>query len=476
MKTCYLRFKTDPPMSTKAIHFQVSERKLLLRLMDLFMILVALYFLNLFFENAYLKVSWDNQVAILILLFYFLVFGTVFEIYDLQKSSTLDVTFKNVVLTVSTSVIFYFLTPIVTPFLPERRLQIVYFYFALVLFVFFWRVAYVKLIASPRFYKRVLMVGEVDFLDDFVKGLVKSDPNYKIVGFISCDNQKDNLDNSRVIKEYPAGAMMQVITDEHISEVVVGSYNSETITTEIYNNLMLLLERGFTVREYTQVYEEITHRVPLQFVGKEFYKYFPFSRSNQNTLYMFFNRVFDVLFSVFGLLCGLLLLPVVLIGNCCGNRGPLFYRQERVGKNGKVFKIIKLRTMIINAEVNGAKWAEVNDVRITTFGKFLRRSRIDEIPQFLNIIKGEMSVIGPRPERQCFINQLALSIPFYETRHIVKPGLTGWAQVKTRYGSSVDDSLIKLQYDLFYIKRRSFFLDLNIMVKTLSTVLFYRGQ
>ena len=132
--------------------------------------------------------------------------------------------------------------------------------------------------------------------------------------------------------------------------------------------------------------------------------------------------------------------------------------------------------MIVNAEKDGIKWAKKDDVRITTFGKFLRRSRIDEIPQFYNVLKGDMSIIGPRPERPFFVNELSKSIPFYETRHIIKPGLTGWAQVKTRYGSSVDDSLTKLQYDLFYIKHRSVFLDFNIFIKTMSTILFYRGQ
>lgn len=132
--------------------------------------------------------------------------------------------------------------------------------------------------------------------------------------------------------------------------------------------------------------------------------------------------------------------------------------------------------MIVNAEIDGVKWAKKNDKRVTGFGKFLRRSRIDEIPQFYNVLKGEMSVIGPRPERPFFVNELARIIPFYETRHIIKPGLTGWAQVKTRYGSSVEDSLTKLQYDLYYIKHRSIFLDFNIAIKTLSTILYYRGQ
>jgi lipopolysaccharide/colanic/teichoic acid biosynthesis glycosyltransferase len=191
---------------------------------------------------------------------------------------------------------------------------------------------------------------------------------------------------------------------------------------------------------------------------------------------LFFQRVFDILISILGILIGILFVPVILIGNLIGNRGPLFYIQERIGKNGNLFSIIKYRTMVKNAENSGAVWAKKNDSRITPFGKFLRNTRLDESPQFLNIVIGDMSLIGPRPERPYFVKQLSHILPFYETRHIVKPGLTGWAQVKTRYGSSVDDSLLKLQYDLYYIKHRSFFLDVNILIKTLSTVIFYRGQ
>lgn len=184
----------------------------------------------------------------------------------------------------------------------------------------------------------------------------------------------------------------------------------------------------------------------------------------------------DILFSVFGIIFGLLLIPLVFIGNLLGNRGPLFYTQERVGKYGKLFKIIKFRTMVTNAEANGAKWAKKNDARVTVFGRILRNLRIDEFPQFINVIKGEMSVIGPRPERPIFVKQLSEVIPFYDTRHSIKPGLSGWAQVNSRYGSSIEDSLEKLQYDLYYIKHRSFFLDLNIFVKTLSTIVYFRGQ
>ena len=132
--------------------------------------------------------------------------------------------------------------------------------------------------------------------------------------------------------------------------------------------------------------------------------------------------------------------------------------------------------MIKNAEKNGAVFSTKNDKRITTFGKFLRKLRLDEFPQFINILKGDMAVIGPRPERPVFVSEIAEIMPFYETRHVIKPGLTGWAQVNYSYGATIDDSLIKLQYDLYYIKHRSIFIDINIIVKTLSTVVFYRGQ
>ncbi|WP_412560352.1 sugar transferase [Winogradskyella sp. MIT101101] len=460
----------------KGIHFEVSERKILLRLMDLAMVYLAIYLLNLYPEFEYIEFNSENIVALILLGIYITIFGTIFELYDLQKASKLDTTFRNIVITTSTVVLFYLLTPVLSPYLPEERIQIVYFYLAIIISILVWRFLYINLIESPRFYKRVLLVGEVSNIEGLVSSLNTSDPNYKIVGFINSEVSTPESVKYKGLKEFDANSFLDVIERERISEVLVASFNSESIIAEVYHDLMLLLERGFKIREYTQVYEELLYRVPIQFVGKDFYKYFPFSRSNENKLYIFFQRAFDIICAIIGLLICLAILPFIFIGNLLGNKGPLFYTQERVGRNGKPFRIIKLRTMVINAEMDGAKWAKKNDTRVTKFGKFLRRSRLDEIPQFYNVLKGDMSVIGPRPERPFFVNELARIIPFYETRHIIKPGLTGWAQVKTRYGSSVEDSLTKLQYDLYYIKHRSIFLDFNISIKTLSTILYYRGQ
>lgn len=463
-------------MSHKGIHFNISERKVLLRLLDILSVITIIYFLGDSFNFDYITVTKENWVRIFILILYISIFGTIFELYDLQKSSKLETTYTNVILTASVTVLFYFLTPFFTPILPDNRLQILYFYLAIILALVIWRYMYVTFIVSPRFYKKVLIVGETSNIKHIIEAFNNSDPYYKIIGFVNCEMNVAKKIRLKDIKEFSPTDMLQIIEKENISEIVISSYNSETITPEIYKDLMTLLKSGFSIKEYTQVYEDMAQRVPVQFVGKDFYKYFPFSRSNKNKMYLFFNRFLNIIISIIGILMSSLLLPLILLGNVFGNRGPLFYTQDRIGKHGNVFRIIKFRTMIENAEKNGAVWSEMNDIRITYFGKFMRHCRLDEIPQFINILKGEMNLIGPRPERPTIVDELSKSIPFYETRHIIKPGITGWAQVKHRYGSSVDDSLMKLQYDLYYIKHRSFFLDLNVIIKTLSTMIFFRGQ
>ncbi|MBT8256752.1 MAG: exopolysaccharide biosynthesis polyprenyl glycosylphosphotransferase, partial [Bacteroidia bacterium] len=324
--------------------------------------------------------------------------------------------------------------------------------------------------------KRVLLIANAPQIDEIIGSLQRSDPNYRVVGYINTDTIPYEPLASDNLKEFSLTNVEKTVQENNISEIVVASSQEEGITVYLYNQLISLLEGGVPIREYTQVYEEITHRVPVQHVDKDFYRYFPFSRSNQNKLYLFFHRVLDLLFSVLGLLFGLLISPFILIGNLIGNRGPVFYTQTRVGRNGNHFKIYKLRSMVVNAEKQGARFAEKKDPRITRFGRFLRRSRFDEIPQFINVIKGDMSVIGPRPERPVFVKELSERIPFYEIRHIVKPGVTGWAQVNAKYGVSAEDALEKLQFDLYYIKKRSFFLDISIVIKTLSTIIFFRGQ
>lgn len=463
-------------LSNKGIHFKISERKILLRILDVLAVFGGLYVIGYSFEFDYFTITKENWTWPVVLAVYLSIFGSVFELYDLQKSSQLDTVFRNVILTVSITVLFYLLTPIITPFLPLKRIQIIYFYLAIISSIFLWRVIYITFFASPRFYKKVIILGEISNIDNVVKTISESDPNYKIIGFVNSENSEMDTIKFKGLIEYLPEDLPRIIKTKNVSELIVAITNPNNITAQIYNQLTLLLKQGLTIREYTQVFEEITKRVPVQFVGKDFYKYFPFSRSNQNKLYLFFHRAMGIVFSIIGIVFGIILTPFIIIGNLLANRGTLFYTQERIGKYGKPFKIIKFRTMIKNAENQGVVWTDKNDKRVTAFGRFLRNTRLDEIPQFINVLKGEMSIIGPRPERPFFVKELSIIIPFYETRHTIKPGLSGWAQVNSRYGSTVEDSLNKLQYDLYYIKHRNFFLDISIIVKTLSTIIYYRGQ
>ncbi len=458
------------------IHFEISERKILLRIFDIVAVLAVLYAVGIVFDFDYFKINADHWVWSIVLALYLSVFATIFELYNLQKASRFETVVQNIILTVSVTVLFYLLTPFFTPELPENRLQIIYFFISMNLALFVWRYAYIVLISAPRFFKRVLLIGNSEDMEKVIRSLQKSDPNYKVIGFINTTQDRQPEFAFDLPEEFELENVADTVREQFISEIVIATPASDGMTVDLYNQLIHLLESGVPIRAYTQVYEDITHRVPVQHVDKDFYRYFPFSRSNQNKLYLFFHRILDLLFSLLGLLFGLLISPFIVFGNLIGNRGPLFYTQMRVGKNGRHFRIFKLRSMVVDAEKDGAAYASAKDKRVTKFGRFLRRSRFDEIPQFINVIKGDMSVIGPRPERPVFVKELSKKIPFYEVRHIVKPGVTGWAQVNAKYGMTQEDALEKLQYDLYYIKRRSLFLDISIVIKTLSTIIFFRGQ
>jgi lipopolysaccharide/colanic/teichoic acid biosynthesis glycosyltransferase len=188
-------------------------------------------------------------------------------------------------------------------------------------------------------------------------------------------------------------------------------------------------------------------------------------------------RSLELLIALLGCLFLLCFVPFIWLANRIASPGDLFYRQKRVGEGGKIFNVLKFRSMVMGAERDtGAIWAQANDARATRVGRFLRKTRLDEIPQFWNVLKGEMSLIGPRPERPIIIATLEQEIPFYRVRHATKPGITGWAQVCYKYGASVDDALIKLEYDLYYIKHQSWYLDMMILVKTARVILGLHGQ
>ncbi|MFO7745752.1 MAG: sugar transferase [Psychroflexus sp.] len=451
-------------------HFEISERKVLLRIFDVVFVWLALFITTENSTFTYFPFKSNVWTWLITLGFYILLFGTVFEIYNLQKAESRKATVKNVVLTSLLVTLFFLLTPVFSPPLPDNRFQIIYFFGILVSTLLVWRFLYIGLITSPRFFKRVLIVGDDVDIDKIGNDLLLNDPNYEIKGFISTKEK-----SSANFASYKLNELQDIVLKYKVGEIVVAN-SMEGLSSDLYQALVPLLKTGFPIKAYAHVYEEITSKVPIQYVDNDFYFYFPFSRSNQNRLYLLYHRLVDVIMSLIGLVFGLIILPFIIVGNLIGNRGSLFYKQLRLGKSGKEFNIIKFRTMVKNAERNGAQLASKGDVRITKFGNFLRRTRLDETPQFFNVLKGDMSLIGPRPERPEFVKTLSEKIPFYEVRQVIKPGLTGWAQVNSKYANSDEDMIEKLQYDLYYIKHRSVFLDLRIILKTISTIIFFRGQ
>jgi exopolysaccharide biosynthesis polyprenyl glycosylphosphotransferase len=230
---------------------------------------------------------------------------------------------------------------------------------------------------------------------------------------------------------------------------------------------------GTAIEPGVGFYESLTGRILVQRVSPSWLIYADGFRKSR--FITFGKRLIDLTAAAFGLLCSLPVFVVSALLIRLESPGPVFYLQERTGENGKVFRVIKFRSMTCDAEKDGPVWAACNDSRTTRFGAFMRKVRIDEIPQMINVLKGDMSFVGPRPERPVFVSQLEEKIPYYSLRHTVKPGITGWAQIFYPYGASEEDALRKLEYDLYYIKNLSLTMDLFVIFQTIKTVLFQKG-
>jgi exopolysaccharide biosynthesis polyprenyl glycosylphosphotransferase len=244
---------------------------------------------------------------------------------------------------------------------------------------------------------------------------------------------------------------------------------------ELFQEVFEMAQLGVSVVPMPIAYEYANGRVPVEHIREKWSLALPLNTA-VSPFYLCWRKVMDVIFGLIGTAVLLMILPFLAIFIYIDSPGPIFYRQDRSGVKGKTFRIFKFRSMRIDAEQNGhALWATGDDPRVTRVGRIMRRIHLDELPQVLNILWGDMSLIGPRPEREAFNTQLEKTIPFYRCRLMVKPGLTGWAQVMYHYCSTDNDALIKLQYDLYYIKHQSFMLDICIILKTVIEVILHRG-
>jgi len=460
-------------MSVKFSHIALSERKILLRFFDVAFVISSLWLASNFFGYSYIDFKNEKIFSwVATLIFYFLLFGEIFELYDLQVSNNRFKVVRSLFLTSFFTTLFFTFTPILSPFLPDNRIFIVLLFTIISISIMIWRFLYMWILFTPKYFKDILIISHSSRVGKLLR-LIENHRTHNVVCYIS-DKKDENYDGFFGVENTN---IYDIVKRSVVSEVIINTKGfSSDIIAKINKDIVVLFEEGINIKSYETFYEELTDRVPKEYLDYQFYKSINLSKNFENKLYLFFHRFIDLFVAIIGLFIFIPLLPIIFILNLIGNRGPIFYTQERVGQRGRFFTIYKLRSMIPNAEVMGAVYAEKNDKRITLFGKFLRNTRLDEAPQFFNILKGDMSLIGPRPERPEFVEELEAKIPFYAIRHVVKPGLTGWAQVKYPYAGSIEEQEKKLRYDLFYIKEQSVFLDFKIIIKTITTVLFFKGQ
>jgi sugar transferase (PEP-CTERM system associated) len=337
-----------------------------------------------------------------------------------------------------------------------------------------WRVSIHWLLGHPDFGERILIVGSGSLAVEVAREMLdRPDAGYRIAGFVGTDSQLlgKSLINPRVIGL--TTELHEVVRRENIDRIVVamGERRGQLPTHEL---LQLSLAGKVNIEEGASFYERVTGRVSLNMIRPSWLIFS--SRGRQARIS---GIVRNIVHRIVALIGGAVSLPFALVTAVLiklDSPGPIFYKQERVGKNGAAFTLMKFRSMRVDAEKLGPVWASKDDDRTTRVGNIIRKLRIDEIPQFWNIFRGEMDFVGPRPERPHFVSQLAEEIPYYEQRHLIAPGLTGWAQIKYPYGASIEDARQKLQYDLFYIKNQSLVLDAIILFETIKIILFGRGR
>ncbi len=468
------------------LHLTAGERKYLLLGGDLVlvngMLLAAVTLFNGFTFAAAASLGYVKWFATLS--FLWLMVGTVLDIYNLARAASTSHILASTGSTALISTLIYLMIPWLTPPILHRT----YVWGLLLLttgVLVGWRVLYAQALVQPAFRQRGLFVGGAGPALALARVIHQAgqgeDANpfrgtgYEIVGRVAEEAPSDDDDGIPLVGD--VRRLVRLARQCGVNEIILMSQSEQDLSSEMREVLLDCQELGLKVSSVASVYERLTGRLPVEAARYDLQLLLSPADSPGTRLYWAAKRMMDILLALIGLVALGLILPLVALANVLASSGPLFYRQERLGCGGRPFPIIKLRSMIQDAErLSGAVWCGEGDPRITPVGQFLRKSRLDELPQLINVLRGQMSIVGPRPERPHFVGQLAHTFPLYRARHAVKPGITGWAQVHHEYGDSVEDARIKLEYDLYYVKHASLYLDLLILLHTVRVVLGLKGR
>ena len=468
--------RVSPAIRTKLRGLRLGERRLLYVLGDWLVLASGSFLILSHSERNYETASMIISFAVITTLWFF--FADAFDAYSPLVTPT---RFRNMynaaTVLVATGVSYTLLAWLTGGFLPIIRPRISETFAAALLLVplalmrLFFRTA----LKHAPLRRHVAVVGAnrsgremVDALNEY------GGETYEFVGYFDDTSSSRTADREIDAREVlPSSALIPVSRGYGIDQIVLAN---PAQTPGLLSALSLCHERGIQVTPMFALYQDLTGRVPVSHLGKDWFVAMPAHIKTTTRTYMVVKRLLDITLASLVVLGAVIVGPLIALAIKIDSPGPIFFSQTRVGRGGRLFNIVKFRSMRQDAEAQlGAVWATDGDTRITRVGRFLRKSRLDEIPQMWNVLVGDMSLVGPRPERPEFDEELERHIPFYRARRAVRPGLTGWAQVRHGYGNTMLDALRKVEYDLYYIKNESLYLDLLIILRTVAVVLKLGG-
>ena len=458
-----------------------AEQRSILLIGDLFVSVLAL-FGGLYFwgqKDAWLNFSLDFLKERVETWFYLLpLIWIVFivELYDLHRAKNLRQTTSGIAIAALAGIFLYALIYLVSPKNSLPRWGIGFFLVFVSILTFLWRLVYIQIFTAQAYLRRVLVIGAGAAGGTIARAYKGLNPQpFHLIGFTDDDPQKIG----KKLEGFPILAgndrLLETIEAEAVTEIIIAI--SGNMRGATFQTILDAQESGVEVVPMPTIYEELLGRVPVHHLESDWLIRSFGNETHAGGLYIASKRAYDILCGLIGMAVCIFIYPVVAILTLLESGRPVMYTQIRSTKGGKPFVIYKFRTMHQDAEMNGeVQITKIKDPRITHVGNLLRRTHLDELPQFWNVLIGEMSVVGPRAERPELIAEYQKEIPFYRARLLVKPGITGWAQVNYGYSATVEQTNVKIEYDLYYIKHRNVLMDLLIILRTLSQIVGFRGR
>ena len=396
--------------------------------------------------------------------------------YDIRKASNLKATMKSLGITLLVSMAIYLVIYFASE--PESlpRFGVAIFLVLAVVFTLIWRLLYIRLFTTASKQKRALIIGAGRAGKALAQVVSEQDPPpFTLIGFIDDDPDK----RGALVEGYPILGdhlhIHDIITEMGITDLILAI--SHDMSPGMFQAILTLQEEGMNMATMQDTYESLTNRVPISLLEPDWVIRSFIDRKPASGLYRISKRLMDLAISLVGMVGLIVLFPFLALIISIDSKGPIIFKQIRLGRGGRPYNILKFRTMKDNLDMEKeALVTATNDPRVTRFGRFLRKTHLDELPQLVNVLRGEMSFVGPRSEREELVLIFQREVPFYRARMLVKPGITGWAQVHQNYAETVEETAIKLEYDLFYIENASMIMDLSIILRTFTSVLGFKGR